>query len=733
MAGAEGSGLRKNVRLVRGLVGLAVLALGVVTSAGAQVRTVETPAVTIRLDQRTCDVVGLKWKSPELEVIGEPKLGENFRILVPQEHYQANYFYSREQQVSRIETTDDGAVCTYDELKNERETLAIGVTYRIQVVGGQVQFSIEVRNPTERKLAEVMYGIVGGQKGIGNRLDTETLVPAGTANAGGRLFTRFGGGSYGGGNLGIRYDATSYTYPGSMTMGWMDTWNPKLGVGYYYGDQDPDTRLSLMEVELRPFSKSASVEDSWPSEAEAQGEPVGLTIGWVDMPYTAKGTFKAGPVAMQAHTGDWHTASGLYREWFDQHFQVKRAPDWLRKENAWQSVILSNGEDVVVHRFDELPKMAADAKKYGITTFEILGWDIGGIDRGYPQYEPDPRMGSPEEFYKALGEMRAMGVHPLIFSNIQFADTATQIFKDKLQQYTVDGEWAPDWHVGGWGEGTISARNGQTRSNMTLVSPAHPEYREYLMNQYLNLVRHGAEGFQLDKTGSMGLLDFNKTVPLPPDKSLPVGVLDTFGELIQKARAIDPGFSLASENWWDRAMPYVDVSYMRMGSIDMGSPVTKYTFPEWTSTIFGESPGDFGPMNNGMRYGLVWDLAPRHYNDSVDEKLTRPLAEYVSELIAIRKRYEGLLFLGRFNDTLGATVTGGQWIRYSTFTTFTPKDGKRACVVVNFGDTPEQAEVNLEGETGEVTIARPGEAEQTAELPLKVEVPPHRLVVVVKQ
>ena len=43
-------------------------------------------------------------------------------------------------------------------------------------------------------------------------------------------------------------------------------------------------------------------------------------------------------------------------------------------------------------------------------------------------------------------------------------------------------------------------------------------------------------------------------------------------------------------------------------------------------------------MNNGMRYGFVWDLAPRHYNDSVDEPLTRPLAKYVSELIRIRKR-----------------------------------------------------------------------------------------------
>jgi hypothetical protein len=82
----------------------------------------------------------------------------------------------------------------------------------------------------------------------------------------------------------------------------------------------------------------------------------------------------------------------------------------------------------------------------------------------------------------------------------------------------------------------------------------------------------------------------------------------------------------------------VDVSYLRMGDMEMKSTAMRYTFPEWKPTIFGESPGDFNPMNNGMRYGLVWALAPRHYNDSLDEPLQRPLSRYVAELIRIRKQ-----------------------------------------------------------------------------------------------
>lgn len=697
------------------------------------IRSVETPTVTLEISEPTGDLVGLRWKNPEFEVIREQRLGENFRLLVPKPGYEAAYFNSRDQKVSRIETLPDGVLCTYESLRNEQETIPVRVHYRIQVVGEQVLFSIAVDNPTDRKLAEVVYGLVGGQQGIGHRLDTESMVPGAEENLAPGLFSRFHGGEYGGGNLGITYDAVGFTYPGTMPMGWMDVFNRKAGIGYYYANQDPDTRLTLLYLEMRPFTKGASVKDSWPSLSEMpEGEPFGLTMGWVNFPYLMRGTFKAGPVALQVHGGDWHTASGIYRSWYDQHFTIKRPLSWLRQEQAWQSIIISNPEDVVVHRFSELPKLAADAKKYGITTFEVLGWNIGGIDRGYPQYQPDPRLGTPKEFRKALADIRAIGVHPLIFANVQVADTATPLFRKTLKQYAVQGRWAPDWFLMGWGEGTISGRAGLAQSNMTWMSPSHLAFRKLLMDQYLDLVRNGAAGFQLDKTQVLWALDFNPRLPVSPDKSLIGGVLATYKELLLKARAIDPNFALAAETWTDRAFPYVDVSYMRMGDIDMNSSALRYTFPEWTATIFGESPGDFNPMNNGMRYGLVWALAPRHYNDSVDEPLTRPLARYVAELIRIRKQYADTLFYGRFNDTLGATVQGDADIRYSVFKARESNSHVRACVVVNFGDAPGSAEVSIDGVDGEVTIATPFNPDRKAVLPVRISIPPHQLAVIVK-
>lgn len=72
---------------------------------------VETPLCRLRLDRQNGNLVGLAWKDPAQEVIREPRLGENFRILLPRPGYEANYFVSSEQQVSRIEKTSQVVTC----------------------------------------------------------------------------------------------------------------------------------------------------------------------------------------------------------------------------------------------------------------------------------------------------------------------------------------------------------------------------------------------------------------------------------------------------------------------------------------------------------------------------------------------------------------------------------------------------------------------------------------------
>jgi hypothetical protein len=654
---------------------------------------VETDVCVLQLNKISGNLVGLHWNNPGEDIIKENRLGENFRILLPLKDYEANYFLSTNQK-ARIEPIKNGVICYYDQLINERQTVPVKVTYRIECINGKLEFSIKVDNPTMQPLAEVYYGIIGGQKGLRNRTDNLTMIPGGTWNNQGELFTNFSGGAYGGGNLGITYGAGGILYPGSMSMSWMEVYNLKENIGMYYAEHDTINRISYLYYELRPSEKGNVIGDNWPTEADVpKGEPIGLTMGWVKLPYTRQGIFESGTVVLKLHRGDWHEGSLIYREWFDRHFNVKRVPDWLRKEQAWLSIIISNSEDVIHYKFSDLPRLAAEAKKYGVTSFEILGWDKGGIDRGYPEYEPDIRLGSKQDFQNALTDIKKEGVHPIIFSNIQFTDTDIPLYHEKLEEYVRKGRWTDDLPMYGWGEGTISSRLGPTRHNMTLMTPSYPEVHKMLMKYYLDLVKSGANAFQFDKTCVLDM-DFNPLNKLGPDRAMPQGVFDIFGEVLKEGKKIDPELSIASETIWDKCFQFVDVSYLRMNNIDM-CPALRYTFPEWTSTIFAENPFDFNIMNNGMRYGLVWALAPRHYNSSMDDDVFKPLSEYVSELIRIRKKYEEILFLGVFNDTIGVHVNCGTNTRYSVFKN---KAGtKQAVVLVNFDNKDDIIDLTIPG------------------------------------
>jgi hypothetical protein len=694
---------------------------------------VQTECCTLHLDGVSGDLRRVTWHDPSLELIREPRLAESFRILLPLPERESVYFNSTDQVVSRVEPDATGVTCVYDGLRNASEAVDVRVVYRIECTGDGLEFSIEVDNRTDRPLAEVLFGVLGGLRGLGRRADTRSLIPGAHANLAPNVFHTFPEGEYGGGNLGIRHSAAGFLYPGyaGMSMSWASFYNLRTGLGLYYASHDPETRLGALYMELRPFSMSAVRGSNWPTRRELpDDEPIGLTMGWLNFPYTRQGSVRLGPVRAQVHRGDWRAGSAMYRRWFDGHFPVRREASWLRREMAWQSTIMRNPEGVTVHRFADLAGMAEDAKKYDVTTFELCGWDAGGIDRGYPDYRPDPELGSREEFRAALQAIRDQGVNPVVFANLQVADTATEHFRSELSKYVVSGRWADDIAMLGFGEGTIGARLGLARSNMAILSLAHPELRKLLVDHMLELVRDGAAALQLDKTVVVQYLDFNERTPTSPDRSAPEGLLTTLREILERGREINPDLALASETWWDRTFQYVDVLYSRMVDIDIPDSALVFTFPEIVSTIFAENPADFNVMNNGMRYGMVWALAPRHYNDSLDERLTRPLARYVQELVRIRSKHRDILFHGRFADTAGAEVVPHPDLRHSVFTA--GEGSPRACVLVNYGDRAIETTVTFGASADEVEICQPDQPDRVTTLPARIHLPPHSCAVAVE-
>lgn len=525
-----------------------------------------------------------------------------------------------------------------------------------------------------------------------------------------------------------------FGYSREMPMPWVDIYNPKLNRGAYLACHDTVPRFGVWRFEMHPGIAHGRIKDNWPRDEELEvGTPVGVLANWVNFPYTGPGeTFEGPPVVIEFHEGDWHQAAPIYREWFRSNFTLTDpGKSWIHQEPAFQDIMLLLPEGNVIMTFRDIPQWAKDGLDYGVKSVLISGWDLGGHDNQYPRYEPDPRLGTWDQLAQAVRECHMMGVKVFFFVNLQPVDCTTEWYRTELHRYRSMDPWGCSMPMG-WGMGTLSARMDYTRRPMVKANPAFPEFREIIVRQMVRLAEIEADGIHIDKLNSVGL-DFNPGLKTSPDRASCEGILQALDEILRACRALNPEFCISVESAWDRMLQYTDVAWVWHPTWENDHiPVYKFTFPQWVPAIAVNQPYDFNVVNNAVRFGYQLLIGPAHYTASMQHKPMRKLSAYIGEILRIREELKDTVFLGEFLDILQVYVEAPEDIKFSVHRN--PGTGKRACVLVNFGDVSHQALVSFEGNSGgAVRIYQPFEKVRLGKLPSDVLLPSERLAIVVEE
>ena len=201
---------------------------------------------------------------------------------------------------------------------------------------------------------------------------------------------------------------------------------------------------------------------------------------------------------------------------------------------------------------------------------------------------------------------------------------------------------------------------------------------------FLDLVRDGASGFQMDKVCVAAALDFNPMNNLKPDLALCEGLVQAIDRLYKQCKAINPDFRMASEFGYDRLLPYFDVGYRNSNRNEIST--LRYVFPEWTSCNHISAPRDFRGVNGAVLTGAVLCIEPESYQGSLDQPVYRDLAGYIREINRIREELSSTIFTGNYYDNLGAEIkeSANASQERLVFKVHGNKvTGKRAIVVVN--------------------------------------------------
>ncbi len=645
--------------------------------------TVENKHFSLSLDPAAGSLSSLVVKRNQSELIGEKRLLASFRICLPLPDYQCNYIEGAKHKPVAVNNTGSGFSVRFSGMRSEKGEYPLDLSYTITLADDEVRFRAQLTNKSEYPVSEFWFPRIGGWTQFGGR-EARLAVPGYVSCAHNiSLFREFPGGR----GLGAEAAEFSDDYPG-MPMPWWEIYDARHDTGLYLGYHDKTLRYSTFHTYLYPNVTGET--DSWLTPEQAAGAPLGLVFSHVRYPFINSGeTFDTGEFIIRVHQGNWHQGSLYYRKWFLEHFPFDKSGSWLRAQRSWFSSIIYQPEDRIIADYKTYDRWAHDAEQYGIKCHELIGWDKGGLERDYPEYFPEPKLGGWAAYEALLKSIKSRGARCLTFVNYNILDSDGDEYP-ALKQYTRQDQFGstPNWMA--WGESTLIARKGISVRRHLLASVV-PGFQDLLEKRFLRLIEAGADGFQIDKTCVGCTLDWNPLNTRKPDVALCEGLVEAIESLVTKGRKVNPQFCLASESGLDRMVPYIDVYYRATSGCTI-SPL-RYVFPEWTAVQHVSNPRDFRGINGAVLTGAVICIEPSSYQGSIADPLYNDLANYFREVDRIRQELISIIFLGKYYDNQGATITAAEG---TTGKALAPDvvfavhgdsaDKQRAIVVVNNSD-----------------------------------------------
>ena len=215
--------------------------------------------------------------------------------------------------------------------------------------------------------------------------------------------------------------------------------------------------------------------------------------------------------------------------------------DWIRRQSFFQMIMVMLPEGNVNYRFREIPQLARDGLKYGLTSLQIAGWQRGGHDNGYPYYEPDPRLGTWDDLKEAVGQCRAMGVRVYFFANIHVDNLDTEWYARELNRYNFENQKGQ--RLGGrLGHGHARLADDPYDAAHDLRRSLVPGRADKLVAYFKKLAEIGANGIHIDKFYPSPL-NFNPRISSSPDRSPWEGTLNVVDSIGRECRAVNPNFA----------------------------------------------------------------------------------------------------------------------------------------------------------------------------------------------
>ena len=652
-------------------------------------------SLTLNIDPRTGVFSGIKDEASSVDLAPPPGMAGNFRLILRRTDKSQFTILGRDQKLTRSDFAREKGSLYWDGPLLDSDGARHDLAVRMDVTGkgGALEFRIHLQNRTDFKVQEVWYPEVGGLDKLAP--DVQLWAPTSTP----WVHPLSGVGT------------ATFSYPNQLCMSFASLQSQATHKALYFSSQDEVTRFKYYH---------------FTEETSADGTK--SVFGCVrHNPFTPPGgRFDGSPVVLRLVDGNWRACGRVYRAWFQKAFGIMQPSQcWLRNESFFHFLMFMLPEGTINLRFKDIPKWARAAKECGINSVQVSGWNKGGHDNGYPDYEPDPRLGTWKDLENGIRACHEMGMKVYFFVNYGQAMVDSDWYKKELYKYremTADGDYTV---LAGWGMGTLWARMDHPKL-MAWMDVSFPQFQKIIVDKFTKLAQIGADGVHVDKMVPTGI-EYNPQITMSPDEAAWEGAIQLTKKVMASCRKYRPNWAMSFECKCDRMLQFTDATWWA-GYQD----ITRQVFPEQADTVGLYGAWDFLGVNNDVRDGHVVMVAPLQFCRAMDWKPFRRLGRYIKEVKRIRDALQDTVFLGEVWGHSGVNLkTGpGAELEYNVFRNRTT--GKRACVLTNASGTPAKATIAGFGSAvgGSVCVHAPYARAYTVKSPATVNVPAEGIVFV---
>ncbi len=603
--------------------------------------TVQRGRTKIYIDPRTGSVgriVDTATGQTLLDAFAEGRSdGRLFRIITPRPMWWGRPADSHQQPPPEIQRCGDALLIRYRNLLAGGEETGINAEVRVEPsnAADELLFSLRLENRGNNQVADVFFPWLGGldfskQRGqvlaIGAKLFWD---PAQLPLPGGPPCDRY------------RQRGGAMRYSVELAAPWINIPLGKAGLSYI--NYMPEAQMGYLALE-----NLAGYDYHGPRR---------LALAWVHTLKLSPGeTWTSPPLGLSVHEGDWHETADRYRHWVTPRLRAAPGVMHNRAMIGFQNVVFRDFDGTRIHKLEDLPRVAAIARKYGVSHISV--WDY--LSQGnYSKLDPvDVLEYSPAEaetLQRVLRQAKTEGsdmnaVVNFRFPNTHIAQRGGEILKQIKRCYDGSPQtenWSANGNLGTWLSPHIGPQS-------YIYSSFSPEYRQWLFERVKRYIDLGYTSMFYDQPFEV-MPDYGFCSRGGRPEMTYVAKLKLIAEVRNLLRQNDPRSIMIGEECEVFASQYIDM-WMSWGlsspAAIPGAVLTRYSLPHtmmsWTV--------DNEPERASIAFalGMYLCLCVHGTVGTLDDEPV--LAQHIRRLADLRQRSAARTVAARFNDTRGLSV-----------------------------------------------------------------------------